>query len=254
LPYLWVRGDAQPVALNGESRGVRVKALYLEDLTFEATEHRSVDAAIEMLAHVDGSSPTAAIAGGWSAIEGLLAGPTDRASAADNLAALVTCSWPRAELTSLASRARKEHTEVADATKGCTTNRDRSRAMAMLILEGRMPDLHRTADRAAVMRVEKVLGSPKSELSTIKESIAEAFHRLYRQRNLILHGGKLDSVSLSASLRTVAKLAGAGMDRITHGQYVQDLRLLELVARAELSLSLADKSNALACVELLESA
>ncbi|MCC8598123.1 hypothetical protein LN475_15930, partial [Xanthomonas vesicatoria] len=81
---------------------------------------------------------------------------------------------------------------------------------------------------------------------------ADSFHRLYRQRNLILHGGRLDSVALTASLRTVAKLAGAGMDRITHGHYVQGLSPLELVARANLSLALANINQPTDCVDLLE--
>ncbi len=71
--------------------------------------------------------------------------------------------------------------------------------------------------------------------------------RLYRQRNLILHGARLDSVVLTASLRTVAKLAGAGMDRITHGHYVQKLKPLELVAKANLALTLVSRESPLNC-------
>ena len=89
-------------------------------------------------------------------------------------------------------------------------------------------------------------------MQTSNPTIAEAFHRLYRQRNLVLHGGRLDSVTLKASLRTVSKLAGAGMDRITHGHYVQSVRPLELVARANLSIALISKERALDCVDLLE--
>ena len=100
--------------------------------------------------------------------------------------------------------------------------------------------------------MRKQLGEPSKELQTIRESIAETFHRLYRQRNLILHGGRINSVVLKASLRTVSKLAGAGMDRITHGHYVQTLRPLELVARANLSIALITRSKALDCVDLLE--
>ncbi|WP_205631628.1 hypothetical protein [Collimonas pratensis] len=76
--------------------------------------------------------------------------------------------------------------------------------------------------------------NPKVELEVMREVISDPFHRLYRQRNLILHGGKLDSVALTPGLRTVAKLAGAGMDRVTHGHYVQNLRPLELVAKANI--------------------
>ena len=110
----------------------------------------------------------------------------------------------------------------------------------------------RISDQAAVSRVKKLLGNPGPELQTIRDSISESFHRLYRQRNLILHGARLDSVALSASLRTVAKLAGAGMDRITHGHYVQGLKPMELVAKANIGIALASKEAPLACVDLLE--
>ena len=252
-PWLWVAGDVAPIALTSESRGVRVRELHREGQTFSAAgATESVDAAIELLAHLEESSPPAAVAGGWAAIEGLLADASDRSVAADNLAALVACSFPRAELTALSYHAAKEDLGMQQQLDGIESNRDRSMLMARLILNDTLPPLKGSADRAAVERVKKVLSEPSRELSTIKDSIAEAFHRLYRQRNLILHGGRLDSVALTASLRTVAKLAGAGMDRITHGHYVQKLRPLELVARANLAIALIKPDSALSCVDLLE--
>ena len=253
VPSLWVAGDAAPVAHAEESRGVRVKELDREGRIFTSSgDGDGVDAAIELLAHLDESSPTAAIAGGWGAIEGLLADPGDRASAADNLAALVACSFPRAELTALSFRAANEDATVAAQLNGMTSNRDRSRLVAKLIVDGQFPSLRSSADQAAAARLKKLLHDPSRELMTIKEVIAEAFHRLYRQRNLILHGGRLDSVTLKASLRTVARLAGAGIDRITHGHYVQSFRPLELVARADLSIALITRQSAISCVDLLE--
>lgn len=252
LPWLWVKGEKAPVPQSSASRGVRVTELYRENLIFSPATSKSIDAAFEMLAHLDESSPPAAIAGGWGAIEGLLADPGDRAMAAENLAALVTCSFPRAELTALSFRAEKEHASIAEYLKPCGSNRERSRVLAQLILDNKLPSMHATAERAAVLRVKKVLNNPSPELLTVKEAIAEAFHRLYRQRNMILHGGRLDSVTLTASLRTVAKLTGAGMDRITHGHYVQSLGPLELVARADMSIALINKQNAISCVDLLE--
>lgn len=252
-PWLWVEGDALPVKHAAESRGVRVKELDREGRIFSATPTGDgVDAAIELLAHLDESSPTAAIAGGWGAIEGLLADPGDRATAADNLAALVACSFPRAELTALSYRAADQGPAVAAQLAGLTSNRDRSRVTAQLILNGQLTAMHSSADEAAVARVRKLLNEPSRELMTVKDVIAEAFHRLYRQRNLILHGGRLNSVTLKASLRTVAGLAGAGIDRITHGHYVQAVRPLELVARADMSIALINRQTALSCVDLLE--
>ncbi|MDR5819788.1 hypothetical protein [Caballeronia sp. LZ043] len=222
------------------SRGVAVSELFRSDRIFASDGSQDVDAALELLAHLEDSSPPAAIAGGWGAIEGLLADPNDRASAADNLATLVTCSFPRAELTSLSRRAERIFPAECAELAGIEANRERSRVLARMILEERMPVMPSVADQAAVARMRKLLLNPQPEWQTIKELIAESFHRLYRQRNLILHGGRLDSVALDASLRTVAKLAGAGMDRITHGHYEQGLRPLELVAKATMALAVID--------------
>lgn len=99
-PVIWVRGEAATFPFGPRPRGVRVKALYREDQLFSASD-TTVDAAIELLAHLESSSPSAAIAGGWAAIEALLAEPHDRSGAADSLASIVACSFPRAELTIL---------------------------------------------------------------------------------------------------------------------------------------------------------
>jgi hypothetical protein len=42
------------------------------------------------------------------------------------------------------------------------------------------------------------------------------------------------------------------MDRITHGHYVQNLKPLELVAKANLALALVSRESPLGCVDLLE--
>ncbi|CAN7781314.1 integrase [Cupriavidus necator] len=252
VPMLWVKGSAAPAPMKEHSRGVGVMELHREDRVFSADASQSVDAALELLAHLEGSSPPAAVAGGWGAIEGLLADPNDRATAADNLATLVTCSFPRAELTVLSYNAERTHPEQCRELEGAQTNRERSRILAQMIIDDRLPEMRSVTDQAAVARMKKLLGNPGPELQTIRESIGESFHRLYRQRNLILHGARLDSVALAASLRTVAKLAGAGMDRITHGHYVQNLRPLELVAKANLSLALVSREAPLGSVDLLE--
>lgn len=252
LPILWVNGSTEPASMKADSRGVGVKELFREDRVFSSDVSQSVDAALELMSHLESSSPTAAVAGGWGAIEGLLADPSDRSSAADNLATLVACSFPRAELTALSYRLQKSHPEMCPQFDDGFSNRERCRILARLILDNRMPMLVNVTDQAAVTRMKKLLADPRGALQTIKDAIGESFHRLYRQRNLILHGGRLDSVTLTASLRTVAKLAGAGMDRITHGFYVQELKPLQLVAKANLALAVVGPDDPLGCVDLLE--
>lgn len=251
LPFLWVRGHPERLQLENSARGVRVEALSREQLVFAASANSSVDAAIELLAHLENSSPTAAVAGGWGAIEGLLGEPGDRVGAADNLAALVACSVPRAELTALSYMLEKRSAELGRELSACRTNRDRAELVARWIIAQRAIDLPRVSDKAAVLRLSKILARPSPALVDIQVAVADAFHRLYRQRNLILHGGIANSIALSPSLRTVSKLAGAGIDRVAHGVYVQKMRPLELVARAKLSIAMITAENAIQCVDLL---
>ena len=79
-----------------------MRALYREGQIIPTPkQHAILDPAIEMLSHLERSSPSAAVAGGWGAIEALLSEPNDRGAAAERLASLVACSFPRAELTVL---------------------------------------------------------------------------------------------------------------------------------------------------------
>jgi hypothetical protein len=55
--------------------------------------------------------------------------------------------------------------------------------------------------------------------------------RLYRQRNLVLHWGRMNAVGLRAALRTAAPLVGAGMDRIAHDELGVVIQVLGEEAR-----------------------
>jgi hypothetical protein len=97
-----------------------------------------VDDALELAAPINKGPLGQALAGGWAAVESLLTNPDDpreessgKAVAADRLAAIITCSWPRAELTTLANRYQRScQGELADRLGACATNRERSRVMA----------------------------------------------------------------------------------------------------------------------------
>ncbi|HEY6845740.1 MAG TPA: hypothetical protein VI320_05960 [Terracidiphilus sp.] len=48
-----------------------------------------------------------------------------------------------------------------------------------------------------------MLTAPFTHLHDIEGHVTAPFRRRYRQRNLIIHGGKTDAVALNATLRTV---------------------------------------------------
>ena len=79
-----------------------------------------------------------------------------------------------------------------------------------------------------------------------------SLRRLYRQRNIVLHGGSTQSVALNATLRTAAPLVGAGLDRLTHAYLVDGVLPLALAAKAELRLGLVGARDAPSVTDLLE--
>lgn len=252
---IWVAGQPNPFPRSQYVRGVRVRALHREDRVYQCQDKAGVlDAAIELLSHLESSSPSAAAAGGWAAIEALLSAPKDRGVAADRLAALVACSFPRAELTALSYALKEDspaNASILSKLSSCSENRERCSVIAKAIEAGQPLEFRTQSDFAARKRIEKVIRSPRTELRDIRTHTGYAFSRLYRQRNLVLHWGKTDAVALRAALRTAAPLVGAGMDRIAHSLYVEDLRPIELAARAHVSLETIPVDQVDACISLL---
>ncbi|WP_030443353.1 hypothetical protein [Actinoplanes subtropicus] len=109
----------------------------------------------------------------------------------------------------------------------------------------------RDTDVAAVRRMRRVVTSPKAELATAVVIFKTAMRRLYRTRNIVLHGGFTQGVALKAALRIAAPLVGAGLDRITNAALVDGLPPLDLAARAEVGLALVGGETGLEVVDLL---
>ena len=253
IPTAWVAGTKEPFKVNRQSRGVHVGAIHRENRVWVESEvDESVDPAVELLAPLQSSSPSAAVAGGWAAIEALLSEPdSSRATAADRMAMIVACSFPRAELTMLSYVGEQLGGPVADRLANEKENRDRAIIVAEAIATGQFPDPPSWANSAAVARMTSVLANPQAKLADIQTYASDTFRRLYRQRNLVLHGGRTSAVALRACLRTVAPLVGAGIDRVVHARYVDQLRPLELAARAKIGLGTIGPGSPAACVDLL---
>jgi hypothetical protein len=94
--------------------------------------------------------------------------------------------------------------------------------------------------------------NPRSVLCEVMTVYRITLRRLYRTRNIVLHGGSMQGVALQASLRTAAPLVGAGLDRIVHADQVEQLAPLDLAARAEIALRLVGGETSLSVVDLLE--
>lgn len=237
-------------------RRVHIKALEGQDVVYEHLSRSAVDSALSLLAPLVEQPPTAAVAGSWAAIEStlLMAGEGAKVQAANRLGAIVACSLPRAELTTLAfAHAEASGDELAQRIREQDRNRDRAALAAEAIRAEGQLSLPDASDVAARARVQEILSAPPETLGRIADYVADSFRRLYRQRNLVMHGGKteFEAVALQASLRTAATLIGAGFDRIAHAWFLHGVTPVDLAARADVRLQLADADD-VEIVDLLE--
>lgn len=248
---VWVMGEGLSLPLRRQGRRVEVHALERQKKLYPEGGLSRVDNAIELLTHMAASSPSAAVAGGWAAIEAMLSTPGDEnVLAGDRMATLIACSFPRAELTALSYKI-PVNSPVFARLAACGSNRDRSLLVAMALRNGEDLHLSSRSDRSAQKRIQRLLAEPHTRLNDVKGHITTSLRRLYRQRNMVLHWGKTEAIALRACLRTAAPLVGEGMDRIAHAWFVDHTLPLELAARASIRLGMVGTPNAPDVIDLL---
>ncbi|WP_345433939.1 hypothetical protein [Actinoallomurus vinaceus] len=250
---------AQVLSLAAERRLYSIA----QDVQRFAEQARSpIDDALEIASGLNDGPLAPAVAGGWAALESLLTEARDpdereKVVAASRAAALVTCSWPRAELTALSYRVREATgTDLTQRLSACETNRERAALIADEIqVHGYLP-LDRSwrtpSDTAAVVRMKELLANRRQVLGRVRFYVEVSLRRLYRSRNIVLHGGSIGGVALTATLRVTAPLVGAALDRITHAHIVDGTHPLILAAKAESALNLIDDELAPGLCDLIE--
>ncbi|MGV2903976.1 integrase [Microbacterium sp. AGC62] len=244
---IWVSGSSRPFKLERTSRGAFVLSLVAESRLYDVDDRTDLDDALELASVLNLGSPGPAIASGWAAVEALLVSPQDPedskigrgAVAADRLASLVACSWPRADLTALSY----QHSPAAPDTvstrlAAASSNQERSSIIVAALTRGQSLSLRSASDRAAESRMIRLMVAKRHTLHDVEAHVRSAMRRLYRQRNIVMHGGSTDTLARDATLRTCAPLVGAGLDRITHARIARSESALQLAERAQLSLTL----------------
>lgn len=270
LPHLWVAGHPEPLSLEGQARSADVLTLSRTGRLYDVHGQRNaIDDALELAAPINqAGAPGPAAAGAWAAVESLLAHPGDpvpegerggKAIAADRLAAIAACSWPRGELTTLIHRHGDggPPDELIRRRDACTTNRERTRLLLEEITANGLSNLRFTgpakySEVAAAERMRDCIAEPTRVIGEVTKAIQIALRRLYRARNMVLHGGSTSSIILDAALRTAAPLVGAGLDRIAHHYLESGTEPLDLAARAELATALVGGETNLSLIDLLE--
>ena len=250
-------GGSSGVALDlKRARRAEVRALEREKRLLELERTGPVDDALELLSHLIEAPAPVAVAGGWSAVESLLSGPGDETKGitAERLGYLVACSWPRAELTTLAWIRQKDSVEddISKNLASCSTNRERAQLLLDQITQGNSLKFETPHDGMAFRRIEKLASTPRPKLEAVQRSAEASLRRLYRQRNLVVHGGQVHGVALSAALRTASPLVGAGLDRITHAFLTRKISPLQLAAQAQMEVARTGSSGAPSLTAMLE--
>lgn len=237
LNTVWVAGFSESFNLPEINREIHLKVLTKEGLFFSISDDESVENSIALVGFMNEAAPSPAITTGWAAIESLLVGPGGHSKliASERIANIIACSFPRGELTKLAYQYLKEGNDD-ELTKNLVAekyNKGKTVVIANYIKAGNDLEFEDLADQLAFQRVAKLINSPYQVLHQIREQVRETMHRLYRQRNRVVHGGLVESEYLEATLRTAAPLIGAGFDRIAQALYVQKKSALKLAAQAE---------------------
>lgn len=261
--FAWVRDGrhVHRIQLKKEARFAFVLSLESEGKVYDVDSPTAVDDALELAAPLNYGAPGPAISGGWAAIEALLTTPSDADDAregrgtvaADRMAALVTASWPRGELTTLSHRhAPATPDRLSLQLRKEPINSERARLVANTLASGQPLTLNNASDRASESRMRGLIAAPKQTLQDVNKHLMTALRRFYRQRNILMHGGTTNSIALPTALRTTAPLIGAGLDRITHAALVERVDALQLAARAQLNIDLLGSDDARHLVDLLE--
>lgn len=213
---VWVAGHPRPLPLLPPERGVIVLSLESEKTVYSVSQSDRLDEALELAAPLKAGPAASAAAGAWAAIESLLHHPGDQADidegrvvAADRLAAIVTCSWPRAELTALSYRHKPSQPDPVSAElRTCRSNRQRCDIVAKALSTGTALALASPSDVAAAERMKAVLAAPYSQLRDVSciiqgrapQALPAAQHRRPR-RQYRSHRTRLGATDRSATHR-----------------------------------------------------
>lgn len=200
-------------------------------------------------------APHIAVMSGWSAIESLMVGPSDEQDvvAAGRFSLIVAASMVRAELTRLSRRYTEIHDdELCTRMNACEENLERARLFQMHVSGNPTIDLGRDVDNLALERIRPALRNPHQEIMRITEILTREFTRLYRKRNMIVHGGQIHESNLHSISETLTPLIGAGIDRVVHVGLRYGIKPIELSAIAESRLDYLIPSTASDAGNLLD--
>jgi hypothetical protein len=253
-PHMWIKGVENPLPIIGSPRRTEVHSIERRKHLWSHAMPRNLEAALELMAPLERGPIPAAITGAWAAIECLLLGPGDESKnvAIERIALVTACAHVRAEMTSIAwAHQRATSDSLSADIRAAKTNKERAHLAISAAASGHALSLQRQEDRHGLTRMKGLFRDPHAFVSNVARHLEQTFHGLYRQRNLLSHAGGTDGVALRSTLSRVAPLVAAGVDRIVDAELKEDVRPLELTARARVRLDALRGQPAVQVVDLL---
>lgn len=207
----------------------------------------ALDDALQLASPLTDGPDILAVSSAWASIESLLTDPSDgdergfggKAVAADRAASILTAAWGRAELGRLSYLIEREggvNQRLLSGLESVEDTADRAEVMYSWLRSGNVIDFPDFRSQQACNRLTELAEDPKRTLNRVKTYIGHALHRLYRQRNMVLHGGDARPVGLESTLLCSGPLISAVLDQMIHAEQFHGVAPLELAARAEVGI------------------
>ncbi|MWV30377.1 hypothetical protein [Rathayibacter iranicus] len=208
----------------------------------------ALDDALQLASPLTDGPDTLAVSSAWASIESLLTDPSDgdergfggKAIAADRAASILAAAWGRAELgrlSYLVEREERANQRLLSVLESVEDTAGRAEVMYSWLLSGNVIDFLDFRSQQALNRMKQLAEDPKSTLNRVRKYINHALHRLYRQRNMVLHGGDARPVGLESTLLCSGPLISAVLDQMIHAEQFHGVAPLQLAARAEVGLT-----------------
>ncbi len=237
---MWSKDKGSSYPTRATNRLVSVKSFERLGRLHDFEEPQYLSNVLVLAQPLQTGAPHIAIVSGWAAIESMLVGPSDENDSvgASRFALIVAVSMIRAELTRLALKYAESHEDTfADELSACAENIDRARLIVMRLSEAPDSMMKDTVDNLAVDRIVPAVTNPRSEIEKIRSILTREFTRLYRKRNMTVHGGHITGVNLHSVSELLTPLIGAGIDRVVHVGLKFDVTPIQMSATAEARLN-----------------
>lgn len=232
LPTMWSQEKGTAFPTRREIQTFKLRAFQRANVLHHleiGMKVRNILAIVEPLQTQDSH---VAIVNGWMAIESLLvdAGEEDW-KAAERMAYIVAASYFRAEMTWLArnySEKYEKQCSTAKLIKDSELSADRIRLMGEVICKEDSFELLDPRDQLAIRKIRETVENPAAAFSRTRDILKREFLRMYRKRNLIVHGGRVLDDGVDSDADKVIPLLIAGIDQllIANIQYGLDPKAL----------------------------